>query len=45
MARVALRYFETCRQRFGSLVDPFPVGEGGTLRVELNHVDTRASPT
>ncbi len=44
MARAALRYLETCRQRFGSLTDPLPVGDGGTLRVELNHVDTSRLP-
>ena len=43
-ARAALRYLETCRRRFGSLVEPLPVGEGGTLRVELNNVDTSRLP-
>ena len=43
-ARAALRYLETRRQRFGSLVEPLPVGEGGTMRVELNNVDTSRLP-
>jgi len=43
-ARAALRYLETCRERWGSLTEPFPVGTGGTLRVELNHVDTSRLP-
>ena len=43
-ARAALRYLEACRQRHGTLVDPIPVGDGGTLRVELNHVDTSRLP-
>jgi PhoH-like ATPase len=43
-ARAALRYLETCRQRFGSLTEPFPVGDGGTLRVELNNIDPSRLP-
>jgi PhoH-like ATPase len=39
MARAALRYLERCRTTHGTLTEPIPVGEGGTLRVELNHVD------
>ena len=44
MARAALRYLERQRTAHGTLTDPIPVGDGGTLRVELNHVDGSASP-
>jgi len=44
-AREALRVLERLRLEHGSLTDPFPVNEdGGTLRVELNHQDTRGLP-
>lgn len=43
-ARAALRYLETCRTRFGNLTHAFQVGDGGTARVELNHVDTSRLP-
>lgn len=37
-ARTALRRLEAVRERHGGLTEPFPVnGEGGTVRVELNH--------
>ncbi len=44
-AREALRSLERLRLAHGSLTDPLPVNdEGGTLRVELNHQDTRSLP-
>jgi PhoH-like ATPase len=44
MARASLRYLERCRTTHGTLTEPIPVGDGGTLRVELNHVDSSALP-
>ncbi len=44
-AREALRHLERLRIAHGSLTLPLPVNaEGGTLRVELNHQDTRTLP-
>lgn len=44
-AREALRSLEGLRLAHGSLTEPLPVNdEGGTLRVELNHQDTRSLP-
>ncbi len=44
-AREALRSLERLRQRHGSLTAPMPVNpSGGTVRVELNHVDTSSLP-
>jgi PhoH-like ATPase len=44
-AREALRTLEKFRIEHGSLIDPIPVNEdGGTVRVELNHQDTRGLP-
>jgi PhoH-like ATPase len=44
-ARQALRLLDDMRIEHGRLDEPLPVGElGGTLRVELNHVDTSALP-
>jgi PhoH-like ATPase len=44
-AREALRSLERLRQRHGSLTQPMPVNaDGGTVRVELNHVDTSSLP-
>jgi PhoH-like ATPase len=44
-AREALRQLERLRLDHGSLTLPLPVNaEGGTLRVELNHQDTRTLP-
>ena len=44
-ARAALRYLEELRTRHGTLTDPIPVNAtGGTVRVELNHVDTSSLP-
>lgn len=44
-ARKALNLLDELRQEFGRLDEPVPVGEeGGTLRVELNHVDATAMP-
>jgi PhoH-like ATPase len=42
-ARQALRLLDDLRVRHGRLDRPLPMGEG-TLRVELNHVDTSALP-
>ncbi|MBL8775509.1 MAG: PhoH family protein [Acidimicrobiales bacterium] len=44
MARAALRYLEGLRTRYGSLTEPMPLDHGGTLRIELNHVDGAALP-
>jgi PhoH-like ATPase len=44
-AREALRSLERLRQRHGSLTAPMPTNPaGGTVRVELNHVDTSSLP-
>lgn len=44
-ARTALRLLDDLRVRHGRLDAPVPVSdEGGTLRVELNHVDDRVLP-
>lgn len=44
-ARRALGLLDELREEFGRLDRPVPVGtEGGTLRVELNHVSTGALP-
>jgi PhoH-like ATPase len=44
-AREALRYLEELRLGHGTLTDPIPVNDaGGTVRVELNHVDTSSLP-
>ncbi|HEX7134635.1 MAG TPA: PIN domain-containing protein, partial [Iamia sp.] len=44
-AREALRSLERLRLRHGSLTEALPVNDqGGTLRVELNHQDTRSLP-
>lgn len=43
-ARQALRLLDDLRARHGGLDRALPVGEGGTLRVELNHVSTEALP-
>jgi PhoH-like ATPase len=42
-ARQSLRLLDDLRVRHGRLDEPLPVGDG-TLRVELNHVDTSALP-
>jgi PhoH-like ATPase len=42
-ARQSLRLLDDLRVAHGRLDEPIPVGEG-TLRVELNHVDTSALP-
>ncbi len=45
-ARSALRMLDELRITYGRLDEPVPVGEdGGTLRVELNHVDTESLPS
>ena len=44
-ARAALRLLDDLRLRGGRLDQPIPIGEhGGTLRVELNHIDTSVLP-
>ncbi|HEX2577534.1 MAG TPA: PIN domain-containing protein, partial [Aquihabitans sp.] len=44
-ARHALRHLEELRLRHGSLTEALPVnGQGGTLRVELNHQSTEGLP-
>jgi PhoH-like ATPase len=44
-ARKALRYLDQLRQEHERLDFPVEVGEGGTLRVELNHIDPTILPT
>lgn len=44
MARSALRYLETLRLAHGSLTDPIALPTGGTVRIELNHVDSSRLP-
>nr|WP_100448151.1 PhoH family protein [Glycomyces xiaoerkulensis] len=44
-ARECLRRLDELRIKHGRLDEPIPIGEaGGTLRVELNHVDTSRLP-
>ncbi|WP_436776091.1 PhoH family protein [Yinghuangia sp. YIM S09857] len=44
-ARHALRSLDELRTRHGRLDAPIPIGEaGGTLRVELNHIDATVLP-
>ena len=44
-ARQALRFLDDLRVRHGRLDQPLPIGEvGGSLRVELNHVDPAVLP-
>ncbi len=44
-ARSALRYLDDLRVVHGTLDAPLPIGEeGGTLRVELNHIDSSSLP-
>ncbi len=45
MARAALRYLEALRTRHGSLTIPIPLEHGGTLRIELNHIDGARLPS
>ena len=44
-ARKALRFLDDLRQKHERLDFPVEVGEGGTLRVELNHIDQSVLPT
>ena len=45
-ARQALRMFDDLRLEHGRLDQPIPVGtQGGSLQVELNHVDQSVLPT
>jgi PhoH-like ATPase len=43
-ARQTLRYLDGLRQEHERLDFPIEVGEGGTLRVELNHIDQSVLP-
>lgn len=44
-ARQALRALEQLREAHGSLLEPLPANTlGGTVRVELNHIDTDTLP-
>ncbi len=43
-ARKALRFLDDLRQKHERLDFPVEVGEGGTLRVELNHIDPSILP-
>lgn len=43
-ARQTLRYLDDLRQEHERLDFPIEVGEGGTLRVELNHIDQSVLP-
>jgi PhoH-like ATPase len=44
-ARQALRHLDELRVEHGRLDFPVPVGEGGTLRVELNNTDAGVLPS
>mgnify|MGYP000859487171 CR=1 FL=1 len=43
-ARMALRYLEQLRKEHGSLTEAIPTEGGGTIRVEVNHVDDSDLP-
>lgn len=43
-ARNALRMLDDLRVEHGTLHSPVPIGDGGTLRVELNHTDPNSLP-
>ena len=43
-ARSALRMLDDLRVKHGRLDAPVPIGEGGSLRVELNHTDAQSLP-
>ena len=44
-ARQALRFLDDLRTKYGRLDAPLPIGdEGGTLRVELNHINAEVLP-
>ncbi|WP_460601707.1 PhoH family protein [Flexivirga lutea] len=44
-ARSALRLLDDLRATHGRLDAPVPIGDGGTLRVELNHSDPQSLPS
>jgi len=44
-ARTALRALDDLRVEHGRLDAPVPIGDGGTLRVELNHTDPQSLPS
>lgn len=43
-ARQALRILDELRVEHGQLDKPVPIGDGGSLRVELNHTDPESLP-
>ncbi len=44
-ARRALSIFDELREDFGRLDEPLPIGDdGGSIRVELNHIDASTMP-
>ncbi len=43
-ARQALRLLDDLRVEHGGLDRPVPIGDGGTLRVELNHINPEVLP-
>ena len=43
-ARQALRILDELRVEHGQLDSPVPIGDGGSLRVELNHTDPESLP-
>ena len=43
-ARQALRILDELRVEHGQLDQPVPIGDGGSLRVELNHTDPESLP-
>ena len=43
-ARMALRYLESLRNKHGSLTEAIDTGNGGTIRVEINHIETSGLP-
>lgn len=43
-ARKALRLLDDLRVKHGGLNQPIPIGDGGSLRVELNHISSDVLP-
>ncbi len=43
-ARTSLRTLEALREEYGSLTEALPIGDGGTVRVEINHKDDELIP-
>lgn len=44
-ARTALRYLEDLRKKYGGILEAIPTSEGGSIRVEINHVEKTNLPT